>query len=263
MSEQMDHGFLGERAAFSWTYLAKLQAGSAIAMQILSQAKATQLEYHDRMGEARTLVLEARLLADARAAQPLRQRILELKEQLPAPGQCRLLAKVLQRWTEWASGDLAADETGDVFWGRIGRRPPTNCLFQPFAAHDAGNRLPFGFKALAVQPFPHVVLVVKLGQVLEQGLAGEGVAADAVQFPVQGSRHGAAEGFGQDVDLGLHVLVARRPELNPQFPQDVSLAVRQGKRVLPLRLPVLDLLGKHPLDPPSLWRCSPRQWAGP
>jgi len=117
VSEQTAREFLGERAGFSWTCLAKLQADPATARQILGQVKATQLEFHDRMGEARTLLLEARLAADTRAAEPLRQRVLQLRDLVPALAQCRLLAKVLDRWEAWAGGVLTADESGDVFWG--------------------------------------------------------------------------------------------------------------------------------------------------
>jgi proteasome accessory factor A len=117
MSEQSENDHLGDRADFSWTYLAKLQAGSASAKHVLAQAKATQLEFQDRMGEARTLLLEARLSPDARSTPAAKQRILELKAQVPALGPCPLLAKVLDRWDAWTSGTLTADESGDLFWG--------------------------------------------------------------------------------------------------------------------------------------------------
>lgn len=117
MAEQTAHEFPGDRASFSWTYLAKLQAGSAIARNILAQAKATQLEFQDRMGEARTLLLEARLAPDGHATDPPRQRVLQLKEQVPALSQCRLLAKVLDHWDDWTGNGLAPDESGDIFWG--------------------------------------------------------------------------------------------------------------------------------------------------
>jgi hypothetical protein len=67
------------------------------------------------MGEARTLLLEARLADDTRLTGPLRHRLLELKEQVPALSQCRVLAKVLDHWDQWV-GNLAPDETGDLFW---------------------------------------------------------------------------------------------------------------------------------------------------
>jgi proteasome accessory factor A len=117
MSEQGANDFPGDQAGFSWAYLAKLQAGSPLARRTLDQAKAVQLDIQDRMGEARTLLLEARLADDPGATAPIKGRILELKEQLPALGQCRLLAKILDRWDAWTSGVLAADESGDVFWG--------------------------------------------------------------------------------------------------------------------------------------------------
>jgi hypothetical protein len=117
MMEQTAHEFLGERAGFSWTYLAKLMAGSPIARHILGQAKAIQRDFQDRMGEARTLLLDARLMADNRSAEPLRRQLLNFKEQIPALAQCRLLTKVLDRWDTWTDGRLAPDESGDIFWG--------------------------------------------------------------------------------------------------------------------------------------------------
>jgi hypothetical protein len=116
MREQAVHEFLGDQAGLSWTCLAKLQAGSESAGQFLARAKAAQLDLRDRVGEARTLLLEARLADDADSIEHVKRRILDLKDLVPALSQCRLLARVLDHWNQWV-GNLEPDETGDIFWG--------------------------------------------------------------------------------------------------------------------------------------------------
>ena len=41
---------------------------------------------------------------------------MELKEQVPALLQCRLLTKVLDHWNQWVT-NMVPGESGDLFWG--------------------------------------------------------------------------------------------------------------------------------------------------
>lgn len=116
-AEQAVARFHGDLANYTLPYMSKLQKEASSAQAILLQAKTIQAGCQDRIGEARTLLLEARVNAGVLDVQALRNRILELKEAVPALNQCRLLGRVLQQWNEWTNGVLTPDETGDVFWG--------------------------------------------------------------------------------------------------------------------------------------------------
>jgi len=114
---QVAHQYQGDLADFTLSCLAKLQTDPAQAESILAEALAIQTESQNRMGEARTLLLQARLIGDARHARPIKRRVEQLKAQVPALAQCPLLAKILDDWDPWTSGDLSPDASGDVFWG--------------------------------------------------------------------------------------------------------------------------------------------------
>ena len=114
---QAENHYEGDLAAFTLTCLAKLETEPARARSILEDARRIQIDLQDRVGEARTLLLEARLSDDAGQIAQVKRRLLELRQQLPALAQCRLFGSVLERWDPWAGGDLCPDETGDVFWG--------------------------------------------------------------------------------------------------------------------------------------------------
>lgn len=116
-AEQGNNGWRGDMANFSLMYLAKLQAQRETALAILRQAETIQVQNQDRVGEARTLLIEARLAGLDAGTHDIRQRILSLKEDVPVLSQCRLLAKILSRWDAWAGNRLSGDGTGDVFWG--------------------------------------------------------------------------------------------------------------------------------------------------
>ena len=60
-----EHHFRGDLADLSLPCLAKLQTDPARARSILADAKEIQVELASRVGEARTLLLEARFAADA------------------------------------------------------------------------------------------------------------------------------------------------------------------------------------------------------
>jgi hypothetical protein len=68
------------------------------------------------MGEARTLLLESRLRRDIAGAASLKPRLLELRDQLPALNQCRLLSKILSHWAAWVGGADDPDGGPDRYW---------------------------------------------------------------------------------------------------------------------------------------------------
>lgn len=113
-SEQYD----GDLADFTLPNLAKLQGISDpdAATRSLARAKHIQVESGNRLGLARTFLLEARFQGEGKASCRCWQGLLELRANLPALAECKLLARVLERWDSW-TGDPAAAEHGDVFWG--------------------------------------------------------------------------------------------------------------------------------------------------
>ena len=68
MAAQTEHHFRGDLADLSLACLAKLQTDPARARSILADCKNIQVELVSRVGEARTLLLEARFAADAEQA---------------------------------------------------------------------------------------------------------------------------------------------------------------------------------------------------
>ena len=116
MAIQAIHHFRGDSADSSLTCLAKLQRDPARARSILADAMAIQIELGNRVGQARTLLLEARFARDASRLETIRQQVVELQQQVPALGQCRLMRKILDRWNQWTGGDRSPDESGDPFW---------------------------------------------------------------------------------------------------------------------------------------------------
>jgi len=101
----------------TFLYRAKLEPSFSLALRWLTRALSIQTRSGNRVGEARSLLLQARLSSDMRLGTQIHQRILQLHEQLPALAQCALLSKVLARWAEWTSGELTRDANGDEFWG--------------------------------------------------------------------------------------------------------------------------------------------------
>jgi len=113
---QAAHRFEGDHSDFALTYRAKLETNPERALELLGQAKAVQTRLRNLMGEARTLLLEARLLRRPVAATAHRARLLELREQRPALAHCRLLAKILDHWDEWTGGATNPDGGTDSYW---------------------------------------------------------------------------------------------------------------------------------------------------
>jgi hypothetical protein len=68
------------------------------------------------MGEARTLLLEARLASNPTVAARSKARLKELRGLRPALCQCRLLAKLLDNWKEWTNRAADPDGGNDYFW---------------------------------------------------------------------------------------------------------------------------------------------------
>lgn len=113
---QLAHDFEGDLADFALTYRAKLEPDPDRARTLLAEVKCIQTGLHNRMGEAHTLLLEARLSGNAAAAATLKPRVLELRDQLPALNQCRLLSKILSHWDEWVGGAGDPDGGADAYW---------------------------------------------------------------------------------------------------------------------------------------------------
>jgi hypothetical protein len=113
---QVSNHLDGDRSDFVLTYRAKLESDPVRALETLRQAKGIQTRQRNLMGEARSLVLEARILRDLEQAAPLKIRLHELRGLRPALSQCRMLAKLLSQWDLWTTG--APDPNGgtDPFW---------------------------------------------------------------------------------------------------------------------------------------------------
>lgn len=61
--------------------------------------------------------------------------------------------------------------------------------------------------ALAVQPFPHVMLLVNTDKGLEQFLPGHTIPPQKVQLAVDGHGNGSAKGLFQHVNLSYYVFI--------------------------------------------------------
>jgi hypothetical protein len=114
-------GYRADLAEVTYARRAKtlFETDPVAARTSLDEAKTIQTQLHHRMGEARTVLLEARMSSRGDAPfEPTRchQRITELREQLPALQQCRLLKKIFRRWKLWISGEQPTGEP-DFFWG--------------------------------------------------------------------------------------------------------------------------------------------------
>ena len=113
---QLAHDFGGDLADFTLTYRAKLEPDRDRAHTLLGEVKAIQTSLHNCLGEARTLLLQARLSQQARVTQALKTRLLDLRQRLPALNQCPLLSKILLHWDRWISGASDPDQGADFYW---------------------------------------------------------------------------------------------------------------------------------------------------
>ena len=115
-SLQRQHLLEGDFADFVLTHRAKLQTNPEQVLELLSQARALQTTHGNLMGEARTLLLEARLGHDPELAARHKTRVQELRGLRPALSQCRLLAKILNHWEAWTNNSPDPDGAQDAFW---------------------------------------------------------------------------------------------------------------------------------------------------
>ncbi|PWU21217.1 MAG: hypothetical protein C5B50_02200 [Verrucomicrobia bacterium] len=113
---QVSHQLDGDRSDFVLTYRAKLETDPARALDALKQAKSIQLRQRNIIGEARSLVLEARLLRNSSLAAPLNVRLHELRGLRPALSQCKMLGKILDHWDAWTTGATDPNGGTDAFW---------------------------------------------------------------------------------------------------------------------------------------------------
>jgi len=113
---QLENQAGGDYADFTLTGRAKLESHPARALALLAEAKEIQVDNGNLMGETRTLLLEARLLRNARVTTAYKSRLHELREQRPALSQCRLLAKILDHWKAWTGGNPDPEGGSDAFW---------------------------------------------------------------------------------------------------------------------------------------------------
>ncbi|MCO6456010.1 MAG: proteasome accessory factor PafA2 family protein [Pirellulaceae bacterium] len=109
---RQQEGYLGD---MTYPFLAKLQPTRRRAQQWLSKAGDIQRRNNHSLGHALTLLLEARCGTAGSAAEH-RQQIEVYRRELPALTDCPLLARILEHWTAWTSGDQLADQQ-DRFWG--------------------------------------------------------------------------------------------------------------------------------------------------
>jgi len=114
---QEENGLLGDLAAFTLTALAKLPGDQSAALERLGRAKELQVRQGDPVGEARTLLLEARLCTERRRLPAIRERLEELGRTVPALGCCPLFTSLMSRWDEWTARRHEPDSRGDPFWG--------------------------------------------------------------------------------------------------------------------------------------------------
>lgn len=115
---QTEKGYGSDLAEFTFPARARLEVDACRALEWLARAKTTQTRFHHDMGEARTILLEARIARDQCEHEAIKNRVTALRSQLPALNRCWLLAKVLENWEAWITGaDPAGQKPKDFFWG--------------------------------------------------------------------------------------------------------------------------------------------------
>ena len=97
-----------------------------------------------------------------------------------------------------------------------------------------------------INPLPHIMLVVDLRKRFYKGLSLNAVAAQEVEFFVDGPRDGTAKSFLKNIYLSLDIFISSLSEKNAQLTQYVSLSLRQGNSMFKFRLPVFNVFGKLP-----------------
>lgn len=114
-SLQRQCSYFGDLADLTLMYRAKLADNPTIALALLEEAKTIQVRLGNRLGEARSLLLEARVREGSGPQRALRNRLKELREELPALRRCRLMKRITRNWQAWISGS-ATIRSRDRFW---------------------------------------------------------------------------------------------------------------------------------------------------
>ena len=107
----------GDVADFVLTQLAKLTTETPLAMGFLREALAFQQDIGNVMGEARTLLLAARIGDDRDELTAFRDRLLTLRPLRPALTNCPLMGEILEHWDKWTDGAQSPSGSDDNFWG--------------------------------------------------------------------------------------------------------------------------------------------------
>lgn len=108
--------FLGELADFTLLNRVKLEGPSARARLVLGRAEEIQRSARNRLGLARTWLLETRLFPETSQARGRHRLLGQLAVEAPSLQSCWLFQKIMGRWEEWSNGDNPPDER-DRFWG--------------------------------------------------------------------------------------------------------------------------------------------------
>lgn len=115
---QVSNGYEGDLADFTCLTQARLETDRRSVSSLLEQARSIQTGSGNRMGLARTLLLQARLVPPRYSftSERSKRRVQKLVSRIPALAECRLTTKIIAHWREWTSGDTPAGER-DHFWG--------------------------------------------------------------------------------------------------------------------------------------------------
>ncbi len=112
---QVAEGYVGDRADLTLTYRAKLADDRDAALALLDEAEAVQVRLGNRLGEARTLLLKARLSSSPAVRRAACRRVVRLRRELPGLKNCRLMRTIGKNWSAWISGENRPRHR-DKFW---------------------------------------------------------------------------------------------------------------------------------------------------
>jgi tetratricopeptide (TPR) repeat protein len=113
---QVDRDYAGYLSYCTWLSLAKSEASPESGVGWLERALAIQRQNRDRVAIAATLLLEARLSDNSDLADANRNRVLAIRNQLPALRECPTLSRIVDHWDAWINCDQLDLERED-FWG--------------------------------------------------------------------------------------------------------------------------------------------------
>ena len=107
----------GDVAEFALTARARLQSDSHEGLRALEEALHLQARQGNRVGQARSLLLLARLTHDRSRRRSVKRQLQLLQQQCPVLQHCPLLTQILQAWRRWTHRHRTPDEHGNIFWG--------------------------------------------------------------------------------------------------------------------------------------------------